>query len=98
MSNKSNTKSTLSVSILGALSPEELLDIATRMAQELQDICDDAIQAGSQLPSTQGLVNEWETEYFAKTNLSWKNVLHDKANTGLACLDEKADGALRRST
>jgi len=59
-------------STLGALDPDELLDIASRMAQELQEICDDAIESGSSLPSTQALVDEYENDYFSKTNLSSK--------------------------
>ena len=57
---------------LGTLDPEELLDIASRMAQELQEICDDAIHCGSSLPSTQALVDEYENDYFSKTKLSSK--------------------------
>jgi len=73
-------------SILGTLSPEELLDIAVRMAQELQDFCDEANQAGSPLPSVQGLVDEFNNDYFAKTQLSWMGSVTDKNVPGIAAL------------
>lgn len=43
----------------------ELLDIATRMAQELQDMIDEAERAGCKNPlaGTQALLDEWETAF-----------------------------------
>lgn len=46
---------------------EELLDIATRMAQEITDFIDEAEQAGSPLPGVKALIDEWE-EIHAKHN------------------------------
>ncbi|GAA4650817.1 hypothetical protein GCM10023116_31000 [Kistimonas scapharcae] len=40
-----------------------LLDIGARMAQELQDVCDDGEFNGQPLPSVRCLVEEWETAY-----------------------------------
>ncbi len=37
----------------------EIETIASRMAEELQDILDDARDAGSDLPSAQKLLDEW---------------------------------------
>lgn len=44
---------------------DEILEIATRMAQELQDIIDDAEDAGcdNPLPGTKALLDEWEAAY-----------------------------------
>ena len=44
---------------------DEFIDIASRMAQELQEFIDDAEQAGCKnpLPNTKELINEWENIY-----------------------------------
>jgi len=77
------------MSVLGSLEPEELLDIASRMAQELQEICDDARQAGCSLESTQALVDEYEKEYFSKTNLSWQQMSQTESNHETTWLNEQ---------
>lgn len=41
----------------------EIVDIASRMAQELQDYADAAVAAGSAIAATQALVDEWESLY-----------------------------------
>ena len=75
------------MSILGEATPEEMIDVASRMAQELQDFCDEAEAAGSPLPGVLELINYWEMIY-SKTALSWKNPLVTSADEpkGLACL------------
>ena len=42
---------------------QTLIATATNMAQELQDIIADAEQAGSELPGTQTVLNEWEAAF-----------------------------------
>ena len=42
---------------------DELIEIAIKMAQELQDFVGDAQESGSDLPGTKALIEEWETAY-----------------------------------
>ena len=42
---------------------EELESVAVLMAQELQDFCDEAEEAGNELTSVQALVDDWERVY-----------------------------------
>ena len=48
-----------------AITESELIDIASRMAQELQDFIDEAVDAGCEnpFPGTAALIEEWETAY-----------------------------------
>lgn len=57
---------------------DELLEIATRMAQELQDFIGDAEACGSSLPGTKSLVDEWETAY--QKAQPWQEQLANEAN------------------
>jgi len=41
----------------------DLIEIAERMSQEMQDFIDVARQSGSSLPGTEGLLNEWNEAY-----------------------------------
>lgn len=50
-------------SVGGITLDAQIIEMATRMAQELQDFIADAEQAGSSLPGTQALVDEWEELY-----------------------------------
>lgn len=44
---------------------DEIIDIASRMGQELQDMIDEAEAAGCKnpLPGTKALLDEWEATY-----------------------------------
>ena len=42
---------------------ENLIEIAERMSQEMQEFCDDAIESGSALPGTEDLLSEWDEAY-----------------------------------
>ncbi|MBL3601595.1 MAG: hypothetical protein JMN25_17315 [gamma proteobacterium endosymbiont of Lamellibrachia anaximandri] len=43
--------------------PADVIDIASRMAQDLQDYVDEAKEGGSSVEGTQELVDEWEQIY-----------------------------------
>ena len=65
---------------------EEIIEIAAKMAQELQDIIGDAEKAGCQnpLPGVKALIDEWE-DVFSRTQGSWmKKLAHtDNSNSNL---------------
>lgn len=64
---------------------DELIDIASRMAQELQDFIDEAEQSGCEnpFPGTRTLIDEWEAIY-KRTHLCWQQkILNDDAPSGL---------------
>lgn len=53
---------------------EEVIEIATRMAEELQEFVGEAITASGDddaLKGTQDLIEEWES-IFRRTHLSWQ--------------------------
>ena len=66
---------------------ENLIEVGTKLAQELQDILDDAHKAGSDLPGVQALIDEWETAY--QQHEPWQNKITDSTielPAGLAAL------------
>lgn len=65
-------------------SDEDLVNIATKMAQELQDFVDEAVKSSDDdkaLLGTQALINEWE-EIFSRTNLGWQFSILDTHDYG----------------
>ena len=68
----------------------ELIEIACRMAQELQEFIGDAQESGCEnaLPGTQALVDEWESIY-RRTDESWKSMAVSKnvPDLGTSLLD-----------
>ncbi|MEJ1381366.1 MAG: hypothetical protein RPT95_10430 [Candidatus Sedimenticola sp. (ex Thyasira tokunagai)] len=57
------------------MTPEQadaVLQQAIAMAQELQEICDDAEEDGSPLGATQALVDEWE-ELYKQIVVPWQS-------------------------
>jgi len=56
---------------------DDLVEIAERMSQELQDFVDAANEAGSPLEGTKALLDEWN-EAFARFNaLTWQSSIRD---------------------
>ncbi len=51
---------------------EEIIEAASKMAQELLDLIADAQQCGSDLPGSQIVVDEWEA-VFKRTQSDWQN-------------------------
>lgn len=65
---------------------DQLLDIASRMSQELQDFIGEAEHAGSPLPSVKLLVDEWETIHSQHNTLIKKLGTNTELPKGLANL------------
>lgn len=65
---------------------DELLEIACRMSQELQELIDDAQEAGSDLPATRELLEDWN-EVYKNTPLYWQSEIGD-GECGIASLEE----------
>jgi hypothetical protein len=61
---------------MSEVTKDDLIQIATKMAQELQDIISDAENAGCKnpFPGTQLLVDEWEG-IFMRTDSCWVKAL-----------------------
>lgn len=71
------------------ITESELIDIGSRIAQELQEFIDEAEQAGCSdpLPGTKALIDEWEDIYNRTDN--WRDVLQKqegKVDCGIAAL------------
>lgn len=67
--------------------PEQrALDVAVLMAQELQELVDDAIEASGDpdsLEATQDLLKEWEEAYAAAGGKGWMQHLADQGDADL---------------
>lgn len=65
---------------------DKLIEIATHMAQELQEFVEEAEKAGCKnpLPGTQALIDEFNEEY-KKSDNAWQNQLPTN-NTQIASL------------
>lgn len=64
-----------------SVTQEELLDIGSRMAQELQEFIDDAENDGNKnpLPGVKQLVDEWE-EIYSRANGTWQKLMQNIDN------------------
>ncbi|MEJ1358310.1 MAG: hypothetical protein RPU42_14485 [Candidatus Sedimenticola sp. (ex Thyasira tokunagai)] len=65
------------------MTPEQadaVLQQAITMAQELQEICGDAEEAGSPLGATQALVDEWE-ELYKQIVVPWQQQMEKLDDT-----------------
>lgn len=50
---------------MGKVTKDDLIEIAERFSQELREFCDQAKEAGSSLPGTEVLLEEWDQAYWA---------------------------------
>ena len=57
---------------------DDLIEIAIKMAQELQDFVGEAEKSGSGLPGTVALLEEWEVAYQKDNNMLEILVLDDE--------------------
>ena len=56
--------------------PSELLDVACRMAEDIQEYIDDGEKGGSNMASSKELLDNFNILY-GKTNRSWQNIMAD---------------------
>jgi len=56
--------------------PLELLNLAILMSQDIQEYIDAGKLAGSNMATSEGLLEEFN-ELYARTNQHWKNIIQD---------------------
>jgi hypothetical protein len=76
--------------------PMELLEIGTRMAQELQELIDDGVEAGCEMLVTKALLADWE-EIYGRSTMSWQNQILalDEGDSFLKSIEDGAPNILK---
>ena len=66
---------------MSQVTEDEFIDIASRMAQELQDVIADAETAGcvNPFPGVKELIDEWESIYI-RTHPSWQKEIVERGS------------------
>lgn len=68
--------------------PGELLDIAIKMSQDIQEYIDEGEKGGSNMAASKELLDEFN-ELYAKSNQHWKNILSEDNEESLPFMLKK---------
>ncbi len=70
--------------------PSELMDIACRMAEDIQEYIDEGEKGGSNMSSSKELLEDFNQLYM-KSNRSWQNIMAYGNASGLEALLDQPD-------